>query len=69
MNEKKVTAHPRRLARQMAKAELDRQHVTGYNKPTVTVKGGKGPSRFASNWTRIAAQIAARRPIKKGVKK
>ena len=30
--EKQITMHPRRLARQMARAELNRAGVTGYNK-------------------------------------
>jgi hypothetical protein len=45
--------HPRRLARQMAKAQLDRTKVTGYNKPKV-FKGVTIPSRFSRDWKRIA---------------
>jgi hypothetical protein len=66
MEETKIT--PRRLARQMAKHQLDGNHVTGYNKPTTLMNGKVGPSTFAQNWKKLA--IEAMKPRnKKGAKK
>ena len=62
--------HPRRLARKMAKAELDRTGVTGYNKPTMSEQGlMNGPSKFSTNWRKIAANVAKRKPAKRKKKK
>ena len=59
----KTNIHPRRLARQMARAQLDKAKVTGYNKEHHP-KAGKIPSVFARNWKKIVADT-----IKKGDKK
>ena len=56
--EKAVSIKPRKLARQMAKAQLDRSHVTGYNKERIGTNGKKMPSLFARNWRDIAQQAA-----------
>ena len=66
MNEIKIT--PRRLARQVAKAQLDRSHITGYNKERIGIGGNKMPSTFSSKWKEIV--ITAMKPRnKKGVRK
>lgn len=66
MNDIKIT--PRRLARQVAKHQLDRSHITGYNKERTGIGGNKMPSTFASKWKEIV--IAAMKPRnKKGVRK
>ena len=66
MNETKIT--PRRLARQVAKHQLDRSHVTGYNKERTGIGGNKMPSTFASKWKEIV--ITTMNPQnKKGAKK
>lgn len=71
MNEKKISLHPRRLARKMAKAQLDRRGATGYNKKNRGLYGKTGhsaPSTFAKNWKHFA--IEAMKPRnKKGAKK
>lgn len=68
MKEKIISIHPRRLARQMAKAQLDRSHITGYNKERTGIDGNKMPSTFASKWKEIV--ITAMKPRnKKGVRK
>ena len=60
MNEIKIT--PRRLARQVAKHQLDRSRITGYNK---NIAGG---SIFSQKWKEIV--ITAMKPRnKKGVRK
>lgn len=73
MEEKKIKVHPRRLARQMVKNQLDRANVTGVNKPTPGIYGKNGQSRFAQQWRKIAAEIVnpqkTRRMRKKGAKK
>lgn len=56
--EKKVTFHPRKLARSMAKAQLDKSKVTGYNKERVGANGRKMPSLFARTWQNLAKQVA-----------
>lgn len=63
--EKKIHLHPRRLARQMAKAALDVEGVTGYNKEGVDLKGRRVRSIFARNWRKLTAEVAARKPKKK----
>ena len=45
---KKVKITPRRLARQVAKHQLDRSHITGYNKERTGIAGRKMSSTFAS---------------------
>ena len=68
MEEKILSIHPRRLARQVAKHQLDRSHVTGYNKERTGIGGNKMPSTFASKWKEIV--ITAMKPQnKKGAKK
>lgn len=57
--DKNIRIHPRKLARQMAKAQLDRQKVTGYNKETVSRDGYKIPSVFARNWRKLAQEAAS----------
>lgn len=63
--EKKITAHPRRLARRMAKAALDAQGVHGYNKEGSVIDGKRSPSLFARNWRALAAEVATRKRKKK----
>lgn len=48
--------HPRKLARQVARAQLDKAGATGYNKERY-FKGVKTPSYFQSNWKKIAARV------------
>lgn len=61
--------HPRKLARQMAKAQLDRQKVTGYNKERIGFDGRKMPSLFTRSWKKLAQEAAAQiKPKKKGKK-
>lgn len=62
MEEKILSIHPRRLARQVAKAQLDRSRITGYN------KNSAGGSTFSQKWKEIV--IAAMKPRnRKGRKK
>lgn len=66
------TIHPRSLARKIAKAQLDKAGVTGYNKQNgVDLQGNKIPSKFARGWRKIAEQTAVQplRKHKKGEKK
>jgi hypothetical protein len=66
MDEKRITVHPRRLARQMARAEFDRAGVTGYNKPTMDATGTmNGPSKFSCYWRKTAATVAGRKSARK----
>ena len=68
MEEKILSIHPRRLARKMAKAQLDRSHITGYNKERTGITGRKNPSTFSQKWKEIV--ITAMKPRnKKGAKK
>ena len=70
MEEKILSIHPRRLARKMAKAQLDRRGVTGYNKPTTLLNGNVGPSVFAQHWKAFAIEAGKfTRSKKKGAKK
>lgn len=65
----KTRIHPRKLARQMAKAQLNRQKVTGYNKESIGPTGNKMPSLFARSWKQFAQEAAANiKPKKKGKK-
>lgn len=54
----KVTFHPRKLARLMAKAQLDQSGVTGYNRERTWPDGRKMPSIFARNWRDLAKTAA-----------
>lgn len=51
--EEKIKLFPRRLARKMAKAQLDRISATGYNK-----KRGKAGSVFSNTWRRFAVEAS-----------
>ena len=54
MEEKILSIHPRRLARKMAKAQLDRRGATGYNK-----HGKKaGGSTFSRTWRDFAIEAS-----------
>ena len=53
-----TTIHPRKLARQMARAQLDKAKVTGYNKQRLDMFGRKTPSVFSVNWQKLAKQAA-----------
>lgn len=73
MNEKnapKYILHPRKLARQIARASLDREGVTGYNKEGFDLKGRRIPSLFARKWRElyITNRVTAPRK-KKGARK
>ena len=67
MEEKILSIHPRRLARKMAKAQLDRRGATGYN------KHGKraGGSTFFRTWRYFAVEAGkfTKPSKKKGAKK
>lgn len=64
--EKAVSIHPRKLARQMAKSQLDKAKITGYNKERIGPNGNKMPSAFARNWRDLAQQAAGLiKPMKK----
>ena len=58
---KKITLHPRRLARKLAKRQLDQAGATGYNKVPPAVGREKPKSPFSRNWRKIAAD-ALRQP-------
>ena len=66
--EKQITMHPRRLARQIARAELNKAGVTGYNKERRGPDGRKVGSVFSFKWREIAAK-AASQPVKPHKKK
>lgn len=53
-----VTIHPRKLARSMARAQLDKAKVAGYNKQRLDLYGRKTPSVFSVNWQKLAKQAA-----------
>ena len=61
MEEKKpIKVFPRRLARKMAKSYLDRQGVTGYNKPTAVMgRGMVGPSKSSVLWRHFAVEAGS----------
>lgn len=46
---------PRKLARQMARAQLDKKGVTGYNKEPV-IMGARARSHFARHWKELAVE-------------
>lgn len=54
----KVTFHPRKLARSMAKAQLEKSGITGFNKERTGMSGKKMPSIFARNWRDLAKTAA-----------
>lgn len=55
-----IKIHPRKLARQVAKHQLDRSHITGYNKGNI--------STFSRSWKNIVIEALKPRN-KKGVRK
>ena len=65
MNEKKTTLHPRKLARQIARASLDREGVTGYNKEGFDMEGRRTPSLFARKWRELCISSRITAPRKK----
>ena len=66
----KVHIHPRKLARRVAKAQLDKGKVTGYNKQHVGMDGRRSPSAFARGWRKIVVDLRnPGSPVKKGRKK
>ena len=54
--------HPRKLARQVARAQLDKAGATGYNKERI-FNGKAIPSYFQRHWREIAKGV-----VEKGVK-
>ena len=61
MEEKILSIHPRRLARKMAKAQLDRRGATGYNKHGVSTIGKpirRGISTFSRTWRDFAVEAS-----------
>ena len=73
MEEKILSIHLRRLARKMAKAQLDRRGTTGYNKHGVSTTGKpirRGISTFSRTWRDFAVEASKfTRGKKKGVRK
>ena len=65
MNEKKPVIHPRKLARQIARASLDREGVTGYNKEGFDFRGRRTPSLFSRMWREICIKSRITAPRKK----
>ena len=61
MEEKILSIHPRRLARKMAKAQLDRRGTTGYNKHGVSTIGKpirRWISTFSRTWRDFAVEAS-----------
>ena len=61
MEEKILSIHPRRLARKMAKAQLDRRGATGYNKRGVLSNGKidlSAGSAFSRGWRTFAVEAS-----------
>ena len=61
MEEKILSIHPRRLARKMAKAQMDRRGATGYNKYRVSAVGKpmrRGLSVFSRTWRDFAVEAS-----------
>ena len=56
-----ISATPRKLARAMARKQLEANKVTGYNKERIGANGRKQPSLFARQWRELAKQAAAPR--------
>lgn len=52
---KQITLHPRRLARELAKRQLDMAGATGYSKVPPAAGREKPKSPFSRNWREIAA--------------
>ena len=65
MKAKHLSVHPRSLARSMARAEFERQGVTGYNEKLPTAHDERTVSRFSLGWKQMAAKAAAAMPRKK----
>lgn len=66
MNEtKKTSLHPRRLARSVARAQLQKAGVTGFNKSMKLPNGMRIPSMFSANWRNTAARAVTASPKKK----
>ena len=63
------TIHPRKLARSMARAQLDKAKVTGYNKELIGPNGRKMPSMFSINWKDLSVQAAGLKKAKSKVRK
>ena len=57
---KKITLHPRRLARKLAKRQMDQAGATGYNKVPPAVGREKPKSPFSRNWRKIAKDTIRR---------
>lgn len=53
--ETKAKIWPRKLARQMARAQLDKKGATGYNKGPV-IMGTRASSHFARHWKELAVE-------------
>lgn len=51
-----LSIHPRKLARSIARHELERHGYRGFNKPRFTPDGKRAPSNFAANWRTLAAR-------------
>ena len=61
MEEKILSIHPRRLARKMAKAQLDRRGATGYNKRGRSATGKlmhSAGSTFSRTWRDFAVEAS-----------
>lgn len=65
MDEKKITMHPRRLARKLAKRQLDMTGATGYNKIPPAFGREKPKSPFSRNWRKIASDAIRRKKTRK----
>ena len=50
---------PRKIARAMARAQLDKAKITGYNNERFGLNGRKQPSMFSQNWKKLAAKAQA----------
>ncbi len=53
--ETKAKIWPRKLARQMARAQMDKKGATGYNKEPV-IMGTRASSHFARHWKELAVE-------------
>ena len=67
-SEKRIRIKPRKLARSMARAMLDKQGATGYNKAPV-FKGKRTRSRFSRSWKELALQARKEAAAREGAKK
>ena len=69
-----IHLHPRKLARKMAKAQLDRRGATGYCKPGISPTGkpdSNSGSAFSRSWREFAVEASnyTSSRKKKGAKK